>query len=589
MTPSEIQTRIKNINPNIKINVTNLPDGKSLNNLLVDGNIKSINDILHVPNQIKNDEPPTNKMEIIFPNKIKKKVVKEPEQTDPNIQIISDQHITFFGQEATYHSRGRLSHDATTLKILLVVQDKFHGRQFRFRIDLYDRAHVQKICNELSDTEGYESAKMEIELEKFTTFLENLRDEQMTPVTKKQVTEAPDRNLNHQALELLQDPNLLSKIDSLIEMAGVIGEQKTRLGLFVMASTYKLKQPLHVLIQGASGSGKSHLLNTIAELFPPEDVLSLTRVSSKSLYHYGENELMNKLVLVQDYDGLNDEAQFAFREIQSAGKLSCSVTRKDRFGNLKAEIKFVEAHFSSIIATTKPEVNNDNMNRSVNVGIDESDEQTLRINLHQNKLTAGMIDQDQIEQARELLRCIIRQLSSKQVVNHYADKVMLPASAKSLRRLNNQFLSLVAQVTLLHQFQRREDEKGRLVATQDDLKKAVELFTEAIYLKVDELDPSTRQFFEHLKKFVKSQTNGSTSKFTLRDIRLASHTNKSQVFRFMETLKNLEYLSIVEGTANRGYKYQITYWDDADKMRAEIKTKLAEQISQIEEPELLNT
>jgi len=336
------------------------------------------------------------------------------------------------------------------------------------------------------------------------------------------------------------------------------------------------------LVQGATGSGKSHLLITIASLFPPEDVLSMTRITSKALYHQGEGELVNKLVLIQDFDGLDKEAQFAFREMQSAGSLSSNITVKDRFGNLKAQVKHIEAHFASIVATTKGDVYPDNMNRSVIIGIDESENQTKKILMHQNSITAGLVDSTKVKQAQELLRCIMRLLSSKTVVNHYADKVMIPMEAKSIRRLNNQFQSLVAQITLLHQYQREVDDKGRLVATLEDLTKAVELFTESIYLKIDELDSSTRQFFEQLKKYVKSQPKGTTQRFTTREIRLALHLNKTQIFRFLDTLKSLEYISIVEGSSNKGFKYAISYWDDAEKMRAQIKEQLSKQISLIE-------
>jgi hypothetical protein len=69
-----------------------------------------------------------------------------------------------------------------------------------------------------------------------------------------------------------------------------------------------------------------------------------------------------------------------------------------------------------------------------------------------------------------------------------------------------------------------------------------------------------------------------------RDIRLAFNLNKSQVFRNIEILRNLEYVAIVEGTANRGYKYAVTYWDDADKMRSQVRTHLETQISKLESP-----
>lgn len=550
----------------------------SINRMLVQGDVEGIDNLLH-GNRLVDLKPRIPRQPRPMPQPIP--LPEEPEQTpqDNGLRIISEQHIRYRGEQVIYHVKGRLSHDQTTMQVLLILEDRVYGRKHRHRIDLYDQKNVEKVCCELSDTEGYDGGDMQREIATFTDLLEAHRDRMMTPAaSKKEAPSRTDTAMVQQAHNILRQPDLLDTLDQLIGQAGVVGEEKTRLPMLVMASTYKMDHPLHLLIQGATGSGKSHLLNTIAECFPPEDVLSMTRVTSRSFYHYGDGELINKLVLIQDYDGLDDEAQYAFREMQSSGRLSCSITRKDRFGNLKAEIKEVEAHFASMVATTKAEIYPDNMNRSVIIGIDESEDQTRRILQHQSRQTAGLVDRSASTQAKELLRCILRQLKPKPVVNHYADQVMLPMHAQAIRRLNNQFQSLVAQVTIMHQFQRETDGQGRLVATREDLTKAVELFTECIYLKTDELDPSTRQFFERLKAHVKAQTKGSTHHFTAREVRQALHLSKAQTFRHLDTLKSLEYVAIASGSANRGFKYEVIYWDDAGKIRMQIRTHLSDRI-----------
>ena len=578
-TPPLHHQNIKAIRPDVRVNIQPLEDGTTINRMLVKGDVDGIDELLHGYSRpsIK-PQIPQRPTPIIIPEA---EVEEEPE--DNGLRIVSDQHIRYHGSEVVYHAKGRLSFDQTSLKVLLIIEDKHNGRKYRFRVDMYDGDHIKKTCCELSDAEEYDVRDMQKELATFTDLLEAHRDKLMTPTAQKQeARRGTSTALVQQAHAILQQENLLDQLDQLIEQAGVVGEEKTRLPMLVMASTYKMDHPLHMLIQGGTGTGKSHLLNTIAECFPPEDVLSMTRVTSRSFYHYGEGELVNKLVLIQDFDGLDDEAQFAFREMQSSGQLSCSITRKDRFGNLKAEIKHVEAHFASMVATTKAEVYPDNMNRSVIIGIDESEDQTRRILQHQSRITAGLVNQDGPEQAKELLRCILRQLKHKKVVNHYADQVMLPLHSRAIRRLNNQFQSLVSQVTMLHQFQRETDQQGRLVATKDDLLKAVELFIEAIYLKTDELDPSTRQFFELLKDYLKTQTKGSTHRFTAREVRQALHMSKAQTFRQLDTLKSLEYVAIMEGSANRGFKYEVTYWDDAEKIRNAVKTHLNSQIGSLQ-------
>jgi len=77
---------------------------------------------------------------------------------------------------------------------------------------------------------------------------------------------------------------------------------------------------LHALIQGSSGSGKTYLSRQITDLMPKEDVIRLTRVTESSFYNYGEYELQHKLIVLEDVDGLKEEAEFAFRELQSNGE-----------------------------------------------------------------------------------------------------------------------------------------------------------------------------------------------------------------------------------------------------------------------------
>jgi len=251
---------------------------------------------------------------------------------------------------------------------------------------------------------------------------------------------------------------------------------------------------------------------------------------------------------------------------------------KDPFGNTRGKMKKVEAHFASMTATTKAEVYYDNMSRSVVLGVDESQAQTLRIIKAQNLKIAGVSSFESEKQAKQILRNAMRVLKSYEVVNPYADKLMLPLEAKMLRRLNSQFQSFVSQITILHQYQRKTDAKGRLIATKEDVQRAVDIFFSSIIIKVDELDKSTRQFFERLKGYVKSQANGSTYKFCTREIRQELNISKTSAFKYIQVLQELEYIQAVEGSANKGFKYVVCYWDNMEKLKAKIKAALYQQL-----------
>lgn len=380
--------------------------------------------------------------------------------------------------------------------------------------------------------------------------------------------------------------DLFFQLNDLIEKSGIVGEQDSRLLLFIIASSYKTKHPLHAIIQGSSGSGKTHLISKIADLMPQEDVLRFTRITESSLYNWGEYELVGKLLIIEDLDGLKEEAMFAMRELISNQRLSSSVSIKDKKGNIKAVKKEVRGVFSSLSATTKGEIYEDNMSRSFLLAVDESSEQSRRIIAYQNRRYAGEISHQSEEKTKHLLQNIIRNLVPYHVINPFATRLELPEEVHKIRRLNEMFQSIVRQITLINQQNRKLTEDGKLITQVEDLKQATEVLFESIVLKVDELDGSLRQFFEKLKAYLakkahKENTNGSEIDFTQREIRLTFNMSKAQCSRYMNSLIELEYLTSKYAGNLRKIAYRVDYWDDYQKLRQTIKEKILRQIEQL--------
>ena len=499
------------------------------------------------------------------------------------LEILHENKIRMRGKFNHYYVLGSVGQDMASLFVTLMVEEFSTERKERSKVDLYDRNQLDIFCQQIAGIFSQEQDDVETDLSKLTDLLEHHREKQIEatrsafPYQKRKQHFPLPLDKQQQYIKFLSEENLMERIDGLIGKAGVVGEENTRRLLFVVASTYKMNTPLHGLVQGISGSGKSHLINVIGSCFPPEDVITMTRVTSKSFYHYSKDELVDKLILIQDYDGLDEEAQYAFRELQTNGSVSSSTTYKDRYGNLMSAVKTVRSHFASLLATTKAEVYYDNMSRSMVIGVDESEGQTTRIIQHQNKKLTGEIDSQKENEAKKFLQNCIRLIKPMEVVNPYADKVALPFEAKMLRRLNSHYQAFVKQITILHQYQRKKDDRGRLIAQPMDLKIACDILFDAIMLKVDELDSSLRQFFDLMKKLIKEKWQ-SASDFTQRDVRLALNVSKTQCFRYFEQLELLEYIQRTGGYANRGFKYKIVYWDDMEKTREKIKGELQKQL-----------
>lgn len=552
-----LQEEIQKLNSKIPISVVELPDGDNLNDTWLKYGTEGVTEL------IKSNTP-----------------VELPKE---GLNIINEYKISFEGGAGTYYIIGRLSMEMSNLKVSIQIVDRHNQRKHRLKIDLFEFGNLEFHCKELSEKQGFDYKTLETDLIRLTDLLEVHREAmfeaEVNPIAEQYSAKELTPKASEKAMEFLSKPNLMKNIDALLEQSGIIGEEENRMMLFVIASGYKMPYLLHALVQGTSGEGKSHLLNSIANCMPQEDIMNTTRITKKSLYHYQDKELTNKLILIQDFDGLDEEAQFAFREMQSAKFLTSSTVSKDQFGNVRGKMKQVNCHFASLTATTKAEIYYDNMSRSVVIGVDESIEQTLRIVKQQNQKLAGLIDSEKEQQAKELLRNAIRVLKSYVVVNLYADKIMLPIEAKMLRRLNSQFQNFVSQITILHQYQRKTDSKGRLIATKEDIQMAVDIFFSAIMIKVDELDGSTRQFFEKMKSYIKKQPKGTTHRFTAREIRQEVNISKSTNFKYFNSLLELEYIQAVEGSPNRGFKYMVVHWDNIEKTRAKIKGDLNKQLA----------
>ena len=84
-----------------------------------------------------------------------------------------------------------------------------------------------------------------------------------------------------------------------------------------------------------------------------------------------------------------------------------------------------------------------------------------------------------------------------------------------------------------------------------------------------------------MKGYLLSKEKDKNQTFTRRVIRQGLNRSKSQVQRFMYELQSLEYIKTVGGHVNKGYQYQIIYWDDNGALRKELKDHLQQQLNKL--------
>lgn len=570
-------TTLKTLLPNVQISVVNTLENEDINSIAVGHDAKIFTQLLkeRTPFFYSTEKQLKTSTE-------EKKESKKPQAIQEPSGLITKNpnNITYQTETAAYYIKGGIRRDLDSLRVTLVVEHLENKAKSRNKLDLYEDKQTEKISREAAEKLNLRADLIEQDLNILTDLLDQYREEtteQNQEENKQVIIPTAEKE---KCFKFLKSPKLLQNINELIGKSGVVGEEKSRIFLFGIAATYKMNDTLHALIQGSSGSGKTHLLATIMDFMPPEDTISLTRVTESSFYNYGEYELQNKLIGMEDFDGLEEKAELAFRELQSKGMISSSTSGKNEHtGQITGYVKKVFGPIASLSATTKGEIYEDNMSRCFLVAVDESQEQTLRIIQYQNNKAAGLIDTTKEKEIREFLRNCMRLLQPLQVVNPFANKIDLPSEAHKIRRLNDLFQSYVKQVTLLNQYQRKKDVQGRLITDKEDVKTAIEIMFDSIILKVDELDGSLRDFYEKLKKYVLAK--GKEYEFEQREIRQNFRISKTQMHRNINSLLELEYIAKTYVSTRNTFHYKIAYWDNMEALRNRIKQDLNKQLEKL--------
>lgn len=570
------------LKPGLAISTVNTPENEDINSLLQGHSSELYTHLVDTRSFLFQLNPETSlsdEKENSPPGK-PVPVITTPETNAPELESYNPYKLKFFTSTANYYIQGGIRKEPDSMKVTLVIEQPETQVKSRNKVDLYEDKQVEKLTREAGEKLSLRPDLLEKDLSTLTDLLEKYRDKLLDykdeEQQKPEILINPD--LKRKCMEFLQKPFLVKRINELIGKSGVAGEESSRIFLFVVACSYRMKDTLHALIQGSSGSGKTRLLKAISSLVPSEDMVSFTRVTDNSFYNYPEHYFVNKLVCFEDIDGLKEEAQLAVRELQSNEILTSSTSGKTESGQIRSEIRIVRGPIASLACTTHGELYEDNVSRCFVIAIDESREQTLKIIKYQNNKAAGLIDDKKEKQVCYFIQNCIRLLKPHEVINPYANKIRLPEEAHKIRRLNELFQSLVKQITLINQYQRKKDHSGRLITDKEDLLSACEIMFESIVLKVDELDGSMRQFYEKLKSFVDAK--GRDYEFNRFEIRQATGISKTQQHQYMTRLVELEYIRQY-GFANRGFKYKISCWDNMEALRERVRNSLEEQLQSL--------
>ena len=374
----------------------------------------------------------------------------------------------------------------------------------------------------------------------------------------------------------MQGSNLLSRTNDLIGRSGVIGEETNRLLMYLVFTSRLRENPLHIMSLGSSGTGKTYLQEKVSALIPEEDKIEITTLSENALYYFDKQELKNKLVLIEDLDGAQDDKiLYAFRELMSKKQITKTVAIKDNKGNFKTETLHVEGPITLSGTTTREKLYEDNANRSILIYLDNSQKQKESIMDYQRSLSAGHINQNTEEAIKEFIKDIQSVLMSIKVINPYAEKLIIPETDFKPLRTNGHYLAFIEVVTFYKQYQRElkiNEKGGRYIETTiDDIKESNDLLKEVLLSKSDELTKASRDFLEKIKKYLILEGKES---FCSRDLRKRYRIAPATLGRYLMELTRYGYIRVVSGSKSKGYEYELECSDEYKTLNEKISNAL---------------
>lgn len=274
----------------------------------------------------------------------------------------------------------------------------------------------------------------------------------------EQLLDATPADILAEAEQLLLDPHLIDRVLSDIASVGVVGEVDLAATIYLQGCSRLLGSPLSVRVQGTSSSGKSHVIEKVASLFPVEHVLKATDLTPNALYYLTFGSLMHTFVVAGERSRVESddkaEAKRALREMISAKELHKVMPVKLADGSLQTVIIHQPGPIAFVESTTSTKIFDEDENRCLQLSTDESPEQTERIVLAAAHAAASKPgDSSGIVQRHRALQRLLRRL---RVQVPYAEAIAkaMPKSRPEARRAIGLAITMVQAVALLYQRQR---------------------------------------------------------------------------------------------------------------------------------------
>jgi DNA primase len=481
---------------------------------------------------------------------------------NPRLTLVekSDEAVVAQNGPIFYRVKGLTRHGG--LKIVLTAKkDQVHHVD---QLDLNYHKARKMFSTAAAERLMVEPQGIEDDLLALLDLLEEMRSEEVAPVPTATVMTDAERE---EALKLLTSPRLLERIAADLEIVGYVGEPRNKKLAYLIATSRLLPKPLSGIFRAQSGSGKSYLMECVAELMPSEQVHYFSRLTPQALYYLEPDALTHKLLIVDERDG-SEESEYPIRTLQTRRALKLAVPVKDpNSGKIKTIVLEIHGPIAYMESTADQRINPENANRCFELYLDESEKQTQAIFAAQrrSRTLEGWKNEQQKQNIVRLHHHAQRLLRPLKTIIPYVDLIEFPAAWLRGRRDNDRFLSLIEGIAFLHQHQRetgRDSETDYLAASIEDYAMAYDLAHQVFAQASSDLPKPVADFLAEIEKLVPQKAKeakcpANTYTFSRREIREAVNLPDHIVKRYMRQIEELEYVQVQRASQGGSFRYRL--------------------------------
>jgi len=246
-----------------------------------------------------------------------------------------------------------------------------------------------------------------------------------TNLSGEAVVREPDRD---RIAKEIKKKGLVQWIKEILDLP-IAGEDKTKVILWLVASSRHLDKPLHAILEGKPATGKSWLIHwAVKESHFQEDIFYRTRITPKVLERLGDKIPKGSIFIIEQLGGL--EASDQVKVAMTENELILETLVKDQNNRFIPETVKADLKFSFISGTVKPVKDQELSSRVFRLETDDSPEQTKRVIEHQARLEANPW---LIEYFKEYMKDLI--FLDKLLKRSQVKKVKIPFTGEVLKEL----------------------------------------------------------------------------------------------------------------------------------------------------------